>query len=239
MKTILSLLFLFILIFCGWNGYRKGLIKGIGGILAFVIAVYGANLLSATYSGEVIDALRPFASGFVDVNVIDNKVADEMGISDSGLSVLDFLSQNPDLKKEFCVRIFEGVGIHETAAEQMAEESLAYAEMNRMEITDAAVEILCLRVSYVAAFLLMFVMILILLTAIGNIPNLTFKIPDFEGLNDVSGTVLGLIKGICLCLVFGWALKFTGLLIPQESISNAFLVSWFMNRSILVHFLGI
>ena len=37
----------------------------------------------------------------------------------------------------------------------------------------------------------------------------------------------------------GWALKFVGLAIPQETLSDTFLVSWFMDRSILVHFLGI
>ena len=71
MKAVLSLLFLSILIFCVWSGYKKGLVMGIFSLIAFVVSVYGANLLSQTYSGEVIDALRPFASGFVEVNVVD------------------------------------------------------------------------------------------------------------------------------------------------------------------------
>ena len=63
MKTVLSLIFLIILIACTWSGYKKGLIMGIFSLLAFVVSVYGANLLAGTYSGEVVDALRPFASG--------------------------------------------------------------------------------------------------------------------------------------------------------------------------------
>ena len=62
MKAVLSLLFLSILIFCVWSGYKKGLVMGIFSLIAFVVSVYGANLLSQTYSGEVIDALRPFAA---------------------------------------------------------------------------------------------------------------------------------------------------------------------------------
>ena len=77
------------------------------------------------------------------------------------------------------------------------------------------------------------------LTVIGNIPNLSFKIPNLDLFNDLGGMVMGFLQGICLCLVFGWALKFVGLAIPQETLSDTFLVSWFMDRSILVHFLGI
>ena len=44
---------------------------------------------------------------------------------------------------------------------------------------------------------------------------------------------------LCICLVLGWALKFVGLVIPQKTLSDTFLVSWFMDRSVLVHFLGI
>ena len=64
MKTALSLIFLAILIFCAWTGYKKGFIMGVGSLLAFVISVYGANLLANTYSGEVIDALRLTESTF-------------------------------------------------------------------------------------------------------------------------------------------------------------------------------
>ena len=94
MKAVLSLLFLSILIFCVWSGYKKGLVMGIFSLIAFVVSVYGANLLSLAYSGEVIDALRPFASGFVEVNVVDKTVRPAMGIDSTNLSVKDYFAQN-------------------------------------------------------------------------------------------------------------------------------------------------
>ena len=102
MKAVLSLLFLSILIFCVWSGYKKGLVMGIFSLIAFVVSVYGANLLSQTYSGEVIDALRPFASGFVEVNVVDKTVRPAMGIDSTNLSVKDYFAQNPGRETEFC-----------------------------------------------------------------------------------------------------------------------------------------
>ena len=94
MKAVLSLLFLSILIFCAWSGYKKGLVMGIFSLIAFVVSVYGANLLSQTYSGEVIDALRPFASGFVEVNVVNKTVRPAMGIDSANLSVKDYFAQS-------------------------------------------------------------------------------------------------------------------------------------------------
>lgn len=237
MRTILGLIFLVVLVYCGWAGYKKGLIMGIFSILAFVISVYGADLLASTYSAEVVDALRPFASGFVEVNIVDQKVRPAMGASD--LSLNDYFAQSPGRETEFCTMIYEEIGIFDATSEQMAEEAVAYARENGMDITDAAVEVLCLRIAYAVAFVLAFLMVLIVLTVLINLPNISFKIPNFDMVNDIGGAVLGFVQGICLLLVFGWALKFTGLIIPQETLSETFLVSWFMDQSILVHYLGI
>ena len=111
MKAVLSLLFLSILIFCAWSGYKKGLVMGIFSLIAFVVSVYGANLLSQTYSGEVIDALRPFASGFVEVNVVNKTVRPAMGIDSANLSVKDYFAQNPGRETEFCTLTYNGMGI--------------------------------------------------------------------------------------------------------------------------------
>ena len=69
MSTAIDLLLIAILLICGWSGYKKGLIMGIGGIVVFAVAVYGANLLSNAYSYEAIDALRPFAGGYVEKKI--------------------------------------------------------------------------------------------------------------------------------------------------------------------------
>ena len=49
MKAILDIIFIAIILACAWTGYKKRLIMGIGGILAIIISIYGANLLSNTF----------------------------------------------------------------------------------------------------------------------------------------------------------------------------------------------
>ena len=71
MNAVLTLSLLLIVLLCTWSGYKRGLILSVLSILAIIISIYGANLLSTTYSYEVIDALRPFASGFLETTIND------------------------------------------------------------------------------------------------------------------------------------------------------------------------
>ena len=71
MNIIIDLLLIGILALCVWNGYRKGLILGISGILALVVAFYGANLIAETYSSEFTSMGEHFIAVFVDIKVDD------------------------------------------------------------------------------------------------------------------------------------------------------------------------
>ena len=59
MTLIINIVLLVIIALCTWGGFKRGLVGGIAGLLAIVIALFGGSLLSATYSGEVIPALKP------------------------------------------------------------------------------------------------------------------------------------------------------------------------------------
>ena len=54
MKIIIDILLLVIIALCTWNGYKRGLVGGVAGILAIIIALFGASLLSSAYAHEVV-----------------------------------------------------------------------------------------------------------------------------------------------------------------------------------------
>ena len=241
MNAVLTLSLLLIILLCTWSGYKRGLILSVLCILAIIISMYGANLLSNTYSYEVIDALRPFASGYVETTIND-KVREEYdiaGVETASISVDDYLAAHPDQTASFCKRTFEHLGIHSKTAERLAVETVDYAAKQEMDIRNALVEVLCLRITYVLGFILAFILILIILTVLGNMPNLSFKIPDMDILNDVGGLVLGIVQGLLFCYIITWALKFTGIIIPQETLGESAILSWFMRQDLLYKFLGI
>ena len=50
LKLILNLALLVILALCIWGGFKRGLIGGVAGFLAALIAIVGANAISSAYS---------------------------------------------------------------------------------------------------------------------------------------------------------------------------------------------
>ena len=110
----------------------------------------------------------------------------------------------------------------------MAQEAQDYAEVQKTDVTTAIVEVFCERIAYVGCIILGFIVILILLLAIGNLPNLTFKIPEKERLDDVGGAVVGAINGVTYCVLLCWALQFAGVLIGRETLSHTFLAKAFL-----------
>lgn len=241
MKTIIDLVLLGILIICTWSGYKKGLIMGVGGILCIIISIYGANLLATSFAGEVVPAMRPFASGYAEnmINGENSQVKKNMGWDGSGYSIDDLLANNPDKSRQFGAECYMALGIDEGSSERMAAMAVDYAEANQTGMVDAVVQILCEKVSYVGCFVLAFVLILIVFTVIGNLPNLSFKIPNLDMVNDIAGAVLGLVTGIMFCALAVWALKFMGMITGADTLPDSAIGGWLMEKDFLFKYLGL
>ena len=77
MRWIIDLVLLAVLAMCIWRGYQRGLIVGIASIVSIVFSLYVACLLSGTFSYEVVSAVKPFVSGYMD-RVISGDVTEAM-----------------------------------------------------------------------------------------------------------------------------------------------------------------
>ncbi len=240
MKIAIDIILLAILLHGAWSGYKKGLIMGIGGILCIIVSIYGANLLANTFSFDVVPALKPFAGGFMEGRIdAEGGVLDDMGWGDLNYSVEDLLAIHPEDKDKFAAACYENIGIDSRSAAVMAESALDYAETSGDGVVDAVIHQLCASVSYVGCFTLAFLMILIILTVIGNLPNLSYKIPHLDIVNDILGTLLGLANSALLCVVLVWALKFLGIIIGSDTLGETILGSWFSEKDFLFPYLGI
>lgn len=245
MRWAIDLIFLAILLLCGWYGYRKGLIMGIGGILGIIVSLYAACLISGTFSYEVVPVVRPFAAGYVE-RVISTDVSEQLGfiygedtpVSDR-YSINDALSQDPDAAGRFAVITYQGLGIYKSTAEKMAEEALDYGTVHQTDIKSAIIEVLCNRIVYVAGVILCFFIILIVLVVLANLPNLSFRLPNMAEADEIGGAVTGIIKGVLLCMLLAWALKFAGLIIGKDTMSSTLLGRLFIKIGFISFFIGI
>ena len=240
-KAIIDLVLLGILIVCVWSGYKKGIIMGVGGILCIIVAVYGANLLANSFSFDVVPALKPFANGYTETMIggNDSVVMKRMGWENSTYSVEDLVEMYPDRKAEFCSTCYQVLGIDKSTADRMAEKAITYARESGSPIRAAVGQILCETVSYAACFIIAFVLIIIILTVIGNLPNLSFKLPRLDLVNDIMGALLGVVTGLMFCAILVWALKFMGMLIGNDTLASTRIGSWLLEKDYLLKYLGI
>lgn len=240
MKTAIDIILIAIVVICVWTGYKKGLLMGIGGILAIIIAIYGGNLLANVFSYDLEPTLRPFLNGYAEGVVSDESsgVRTLLGWDHYDYSIDDLLSQHPDRQQEFCRICYEAMGFDTATSESMAERAVTYAHESGGSVTGAMKHILSQSVSYVSIFILMALLILIVLTVLGNLPNLSYKIPNLDLLNDIGGAVAGLFTGLLFCVLLVWALKFMGMLLGS-ALQESWIGGLLLRKNYLLNYLGI
>ena len=194
MKIIIDILLLVIIALCTWNGYKRGLVGGVAGILAIIIALFGASLLSSAYAHEVVPALEPFVDGYIDSQKTRDEVLERLGYVNSDLSLEDILAQDSSLRYDYAYECMTNVGFYEKRADTLASRAVSVAEENDCTMTQAVVSVLCDTITYVGAMVIAFLLILIFLVAIGNVGNLSFRLPNMEALDEVGGAMLGFAK---------------------------------------------
>lgn len=228
MKAVIDIILLIIIALCTWNGYKKGLVSGIAAILAIVVAIFGGSLLSSAYSHEVVPALEPFVDGFVDSQDNRSAVLESMGYGDSDYSVEDVLATDSSLKYDYAYECMLNVGFFSRTADKLAVDAVDLAEENEMDTTDAVVSVICDTITYVGGVVLGFLLIVIFLTALANVGNLSLRLPNMENLDEIGGAVVGFIKGFVYCILLCWLLSFLGLIIGKETLGDTTLARFFL-----------
>lgn len=228
MKAVIDIVLLIIIGLCTWNGYKRGIVGGIAGILAIVIALFGGSLLSSAYAHEVVPALEPFADGYIDSQSTREDILKNMGYGSSDLSLDDILKEDSSLRYDYAYECFVKVGIYEKHSEVLAGKAVSYAEENGVDMTAAVVSVLCDTATYVGALVVAFLLLLIFMTALANIFNLSLRLPNMENLDEVGGAVLGFAKGFLLCILFSWLLSFLGIVIGGETMAHTTLGRFFL-----------
>ena len=72
-------------------------------------------------------------------------------------------------------------------------------------------------------------MILIILVALANVGNLSFRLPNMESLDEIGGAVLGFIRGFLYCVLLCWVLSFFGAVIGRDTLESTALARFFLS----------
>jgi len=229
MKIIIDIVLLAIIALCTWGGYKKGVVGGVAGILAIVIALLGGSLLSSTYSGEIIPAFEPFIDGFIDSQNTRSAILEDMGYGSSDYSLEDILGNDETLRYDYAYDCMLVVGFHDSRAAALASSAVVAMENGEADnMTQAVVNVICSTVTYVGCYTVAFLLILMFLIAIANIGNLSFRLPNMENLDEIGGAAIGFVKGFLYCILLCWLLSFFGIIIGKTTLNNTTLARFFL-----------
>lgn len=228
MKTVIDIVLIIIIALCTWNGYKRGLVGGVAGILAIIVSLLGASILSAAYAHEVVPAIEPFVDGYVDSSKNRSAILERMGFAGSDYSLGDILAQDSSLRYDYAYECLSDLGLYPKRAEELAAQAVALSDESGVDMTDAVVSVVCDTVTHVGAMVIGFLLILILLVAVASVGNLSFRLPNMENVDEIGGAVLGFGKGFLYCVLLCWVLSFLGLMIGKESLSHTTLGRFFL-----------
>ena len=238
MKWVIDLILLAVVLLCAFNGYRKGILMEIGAVACLLISLFGATFVANNFSMEVVVAVKPFAGGYIE-GVIANDVPQILGYDLSEYSINDIVASDPQKAYDVAEATFRCMGVHGPTAAKLAETAQIYAAENGVALRSAIVDVTCNTGVYALAVALCFMIILIFLTFLGNIPNLAFRLPNMEELDEIGGAAIGVVRGVLLGMLAVWVLKFMGLLIGEDTISSTILAKLFDKIGIISFFLGV
>ena len=131
-----------------------------------------------------------------------------------------FVAAHPDTAQEYAEQCFAAAGVTGRPARRMASAALAMRDEQDITLRAAMTQVYCARLCYVLVTSVGFLLILLILAAIGNLPNLAFQLPNREKLNDIGGAAFGAVNGVCFGILLCWALQFAGPVIGRDTLAH-------------------
>ncbi|MCL2819636.1 MAG: CvpA family protein [Oscillospiraceae bacterium] len=219
--------------FCAWRGYKNGLIRGVFGVVSLIASLLVANMAAEAYSGEAKGMLMPFVGGMLDSTITD--------LSDEGVEYHAIAHDHDidDIDFGTAYLALRQIGFPEAASVKIAELSIESDEDEPGRyFSDVIADRVSSVLSYVAVFGIAFLLIAIIFAVIGNLVGFVFALPGLRLVDIISGSVLGLFKGIILVYSVAVVVRYFGLLILSTLESTSILL-YLVNNNPIANLLGV
>ena len=242
--AIINIVLAAVIVICAWQGFKKGIIMGLVGVLVIILSLYGAQLLSDTFSYEVIPVLKPFVGGVLDSRVEDTAYEvlgyepNENGEYIVSFSLTDLMERQPETREAIFLRVYQDLGLYDNLAEELARRAVDYANQNEADVVTACTMVFCQAATWYGGTLLAFILIYAILTVIVNLPNLSFRIPYIGIVNDLGGLAIGVYTGFLFCALIVWLFQFAGLLITEDTLYSAGIAGYFLDKNMLAPYIS-
>lgn len=224
----LNIAVLLMIAFCVWQGYRKGLILTVCGVVIVFIAAYTAGQVAANYAGSASESLAPVLDWLPDAKI-------EEAIDEVGLGRVESITDMTALR-EIADVAFEKIGITGAFRDILSAKTMngLNSETNIRQSIESQ---FLYGIAYLILCVFTFLIVFILLTLLIHFLSAVFKLPVLGLIDKIGGSALGLVNGLLLLCFLGWILQFIGVFLPSDMIVSG-LLRGFMNLKWLNGFLN-
>ena len=207
-----------LLAFAIW-GARQGLVRALAGLVMVIVALVGAGMIAATFSGPAARLAAPVIQKH-----ITSRVEEAMAVQTD--STPEEVGEEPRVEDLLVL-----LGLDEDVRGSLAEQAEEQIRDAGASIVSAVVESMVGSVAYGVLFILSFLALLLMLHVLVGAMDLVMKLPLLHGLNTLGGGALGLVEGALVLFLAVWAARRLGISFETEALAEAHILRIFTTNT--------
>lgn len=201
-------------------GIKRGLLQSLAGLVIVLVALVGAGMIAATFSGPVARLAAPLVEEHIQQKV-DDALAEQAGQMPEEDVAGDFQLED----------LLELLGLDTEVRDSLAKQAKETVRDTGVSLAAAVVESLMQSMIYGLLYILSFLALLILLRVLVKAMDLILKLPGLRGLNALGGALAGLIEGALLLFLMVWAARKLGVSFETETLAEAHILRLFTTHT--------
>ncbi|MDR2531966.1 MAG: hypothetical protein LBC82_03895 [Oscillospiraceae bacterium] len=225
MYIVLDIVALVIIVSSVLYGWRKGLILTVAGIVITVVSIGAAWGIATAFtpvvSNVLEDNLAPTINEVLNAAAVGNDMLPDM----SALSGEKLSAATQEAVKNLGFSGGEDNVIVSAITNKVQEAGVS--------LRTAMISTLCRTVAFSGLFIFGFILLRAALEFAAHFTSRMFRLPGLNLLDTLGGIGAGLLHGILLLFIIGWALQFAGVFISSEEIGKTLVIRHFTDSGLL------
>jgi uncharacterized membrane protein required for colicin V production len=226
--VIIDLLLLFVLILFVVTGFRRGLVSSLAGLLSFVIALVGANMLARAAAPTVAAWIAPsietalverFQQAADDPSALPSETPAPALVPSPGGA-----GGEEALEDDGIAAILKTLGIYDRVAQSVTSAARQQASAAGAGAARVLSFSLAAQVAFWALFLFFSIVLRVVLGIVVRGLNLVARLPVLHQLNRLGGLLFGLIQGIIVLFLIAWVLQLFSFRLPAHTLEQTFVL---------------
>mgnify|MGYP005763321211 FL=1 len=206
-------------------GARRGLFQAFAGLVTMIVALVGAGIIAASFSGPVTGLVAPLIEEH-----ITQQVDEALGLAPGEMPEADV--QEDEALEGFGIEDqLALLGVDQDVRDSIAQQAQETVRDTGVSVASAVVESIAGTMIYGALCLIAFLVLMILLHILVKAMDLVLQLPGLHGLNALGGALIGLAEGALALFLAVWVLRRLGVSFESDPFVQAHILRIFTTNT--------